>query len=130
VLKFQILFLHSRLYNTVMKHMIHGPCGKKNKSSPCMDGDECTKKHPKDFAEDTILNDDGYPTYRRQDTGIFQLKRDSVKNPVEVDNRWVVPHNPYLLLDGPGGTGKTFLYNTLINVLQGQGKSIISVEMK
>jgi ATP-dependent DNA helicase PIF1 len=25
-------------------------------------------------------------------------------------------------LDGPGGTGKTFLYNTLINVLQGQGK--------
>jgi nucleoside-triphosphatase THEP1 len=30
-------------------------------------------------------------------------------------------------LDGPGGTGKTFLYNTLINVLQGQGKKVISV---
>ncbi|XP_057381787.1 uncharacterized protein LOC130704353 [Daphnia carinata] len=30
-------------------------------------------------------------------------------------------------LDGPGGTGKTFLYNTLINVLEGQGKSVIAV---
>jgi ATP-dependent DNA helicase PIF1 len=30
-------------------------------------------------------------------------------------------------LDGPGGTGKTFLYNTLIAVLKGQGKSVISV---
>jgi ATP-dependent DNA helicase PIF1 len=30
-------------------------------------------------------------------------------------------------LDGPGGTGKTFLYNTLINVLQGEGKKIIAV---
>ncbi|XP_046438429.1 uncharacterized protein LOC124189959 [Daphnia pulex] len=30
-------------------------------------------------------------------------------------------------LDGPGGTGKTILYNTLINVLQGQGKKVISV---
>jgi ATP-dependent DNA helicase PIF1 len=29
-------------------------------------------------------------------------------------------------LDGPGGTGKTFLYITLINVLQGQGKKVIS----
>jgi len=30
-------------------------------------------------------------------------------------------------LDGPGGTGKTFLYNTLIAVLQGQGKSVVAV---
>ncbi|EFX69182.1 hypothetical protein DAPPUDRAFT_258903 [Daphnia pulex] len=30
-------------------------------------------------------------------------------------------------LDGPGGTGKTFLYNTLITVLQGQGKSVVAV---
>jgi hypothetical protein len=30
-------------------------------------------------------------------------------------------------LDGLGGTGKTFLYNTLITVLQGQGKSVVAV---
>ena len=36
-------------------------------------------------------------------------------------------HRLQFFLDGPGGTGKTFLYNTLINVLQGQGKSVISV---
>jgi hypothetical protein len=30
-------------------------------------------------------------------------------------------------LDGPGGTSKMFLYNTLITVLQGQGKSVVAV---
>ena len=37
------------------------------------------------------------------------------------------PHPRQFFLDGPGGTGKTFLYNTLINVLRGQGKKVISV---
>ena len=36
-----------------------------------------------------------------------------------------MPHQYFL--DGPGGTGKTFLYNTLITVLQGQGKTVIAV---
>ncbi|XP_045031685.1 uncharacterized protein LOC123473980 [Daphnia magna] len=31
--------------------------------------------------------------------------------------------NHQYFLDGPGGTGKTFLYNTLISGLEGQGKS-------
>jgi hypothetical protein len=30
-------------------------------------------------------------------------------------------------LDGSGGTGKTFLYNTFNTVLQGQGKSVVAV---
>ena len=30
-------------------------------------------------------------------------------------------------LDGPGGTGKTFFHNTLINTLVGQGKTVIVV---
>ncbi|EFX79379.1 hypothetical protein DAPPUDRAFT_245089 [Daphnia pulex] len=37
------------------------------------------------------------------------------------------PQSRQFFLDGPGGTGKTFLYNTLINVLQGEGKKIIAV---
>ncbi|XP_057375147.1 uncharacterized protein LOC130696087 [Daphnia carinata] len=35
--------------------------------------------------------------------------------------------NHQFFLDGPGGTGKTFLYNALINVLEGQRKSVIAV---
>jgi PIF1-like helicase len=36
-------------------------------------------------------------------------------------------HPRLFFLDGPGGTGKMFLYNTLIAVLQGQGKSVVAV---
>ena len=28
---------HQRLYDAVMKHMIHELCGKENRSSPCME---------------------------------------------------------------------------------------------
>jgi ATP-dependent DNA helicase PIF1 len=41
----------------------------------------------------------------------------------DVDN--ILPRQYFL--DGPGGTGKTFLYNTIITVLQGQGKNVIAV---
>lgn len=35
--------------------------------------------------------------------------------------------NRYFFVDGPGGTGKTFLHNTLISVLRGDGHSVIAV---
>jgi hypothetical protein len=41
----------------------------------------------------------------------------------DVDN----VHPRLYFLDGPGGTGKTFLFNTIITVLQGQGKHVIVV---
>ncbi|KZS03775.1 Uncharacterized protein APZ42_033417 [Daphnia magna] len=81
---------HPRLYNIVMAHMIHGPCGSTNKQSPCMDGNICTKRFPKEFMAETIVNDNGFPTYRRRDTGVVhRLKRGHTH--FEVDNRWVVP---------------------------------------
>jgi len=43
----------------------------------------------------------------------------------DVDN--ILPRQYFL--DGPGGTGKTFLYNTIITVLQGQGKNVIAVTL-
>jgi hypothetical protein len=55
---------HPRLYEIVMSHMIHGPCGAINNNSPCMDGEKCAKNFPKAFCEETIVNDNGYPTYR------------------------------------------------------------------
>jgi hypothetical protein len=57
----------------------------------------CAKKFLKAFCEETIVNDNGYPTYRRRDTGVtHRLKRG--QSVFEVDNRWVVPYNPWLSL--------------------------------
>ena len=73
--------------------MIHGPCGSSNKSSPCMKGGKCSRYYPKKFQNSTIVDQDGYPIYRRRDNGHTILK-----NSVIVDNRIVVPYNPMLLL--------------------------------
>lgn len=82
-----------RLHEIVKSHMIHGPCGALNKNSPCMENGKCTKDFPKDFRVETSANTDGYPRYRRRDSGIV------VKvGKYDVDNRWLVPYNPYLLL--------------------------------
>ncbi|KZS19466.1 ATP-dependent DNA helicase PIF1 [Daphnia magna] len=183
---------YPRLYKIVMAHMIHGPCRLINKKSPCMDGDRCSKSFSKQYSQETIVNDNGYPTYRRRDNGIVhRLKRGQTD--FQVDNRTSyqtmedlslpVPdfylinqlveaqmeenneytqrekrlmgemmlaqlnvgqraafdqimaavnvtnnlHPRQYFLDGPGGTGKPFLYNTLITVLQGKGKQVIAV---
>ncbi|KAL6530588.1 hypothetical protein OROMI_028477 [Orobanche minor] len=78
---------------SVIEYMMHGPCGAGNKSAPCMVDGKCTKYFPKNFIEQTTIDEEGYPTYRRRDDGRFVLK-----NGVPLDNRYVVPHNRYLLL--------------------------------
>ncbi|GFW04342.1 ATP-dependent DNA helicase [Trichonephila clavipes] len=55
-----------KLYVTVTKNMIHGPCGALNPSSPCMKEGKCTKKYPRGLSKDTKTNDKGYPLYRRR----------------------------------------------------------------
>jgi hypothetical protein len=79
------------LYDVVSSSMIHGPCGILNPQSPCMVNGVCSKDFPKEFVENTLLEVNGYPHYRRTDNG----QSVKVRN-VEVDNRWVVPYNPYL----------------------------------
>ena len=75
--------------------MIHRPCGQQNINSPCIDKnvEQCTKKFPKQFIDNTIITS-GYSLYRRRNDGrtIHFTK-----------NKWtnitfVVPYNPYLLL--------------------------------
>ncbi|CAJ2631977.1 unnamed protein product [Trifolium pratense] len=90
-----------KLFNIVSALMIHSPCGDQNKNSPCMHNGKCTKYFPKRFVDNTIIDADGYPVYRRRDNGVFIRKGEFL-----VDNRFVVPYNRHLLLK----------YNSHINV--------------
>ncbi|KAF7808074.1 ATP-dependent DNA helicase PIF1-like [Senna tora] len=81
-----------KLYEAVKTFMIHGPCGSVRKSSPCMINSRCSKHFPK-FTERTSFDEDGYCKYRRRDSGNFVEK-----NGIKLDNRFVVPYNPTLLL--------------------------------
>ncbi|XP_074293065.1 uncharacterized protein LOC141619971 [Silene latifolia] len=84
------------LRKTVLKHMMHGPCGQVNLECSCMKHaktfGKCKYEYPKSFSVATTTNIAGYPEYRRRDTG----KTTPIRGH-EMDNRWVIPYNPYLL---------------------------------
>ncbi|XP_035207699.1 uncharacterized protein LOC118182463, partial [Stegodyphus dumicola] len=83
---------HPELHNNIVKSsMIHGPCGELNRNSPCMSDGVCSKGFPKPFQAETKENVNGYPLYRRRDDGNFIVIKGHA-----IDNRWVVPYNPYL----------------------------------
>ncbi|GBO99457.1 hypothetical protein EVAR_87323_1 [Eumeta japonica] len=66
---------------------------------PCMKDGKCTKKFPRKLVKETVLNDHGYPQYRRRApadggrTATVKLRNGSN---VTVDNSWVVPYSPIL----------------------------------
>ena len=59
-----------KLYELVVAHMLHGPCGEANPSCPCMKDGKCSKGYPKAFQEETEERVDGFPRYRRRDNGV------------------------------------------------------------
>lgn len=76
------------LHDIVIRNMIHGPCG-----DWCILNGKCSKHFPKSYRAKTTIDNDGYPCYRRRDTGeTFERPGRYV-----VDNRWVVPYSPRLL---------------------------------
>jgi hypothetical protein len=79
------------MFETISKCMMHGPCGPAFPNAPCMQDGQCSKGYPRPFRNETSLDENGYPLYRRRDNGLKVL----VKG-VELDNYWVVPYNPYL----------------------------------
>jgi len=95
-----------QLYETVMKSMIHGPCGDLNPQCPCMKDGKCRFNYPKFFCDETELNEkSGYPIYRRpSNSRRATVRRNHTQ--FTVDTRNVVPYNPVLLLK----------YNCHINV--------------
>ncbi|GBM14433.1 hypothetical protein AVEN_246595-1 [Araneus ventricosus] len=78
---------------------MHGPHGIDNPGAPCMEAGQCKKMFTKEFRTETTMNV-SVTLYRRSpsDTTFVRGR--------EMDNRFVVPSNPYLLLR----------YNAHINV--------------
>jgi hypothetical protein len=79
------------LFDTIQRCMVHGPCGALNPQAACMANGQCSKGFPKPFEEHTSMEDEGYPKYRRPDDG-----RQYCVGRHDVDNRWIVPYNPFL----------------------------------
>ncbi|KAI9092213.1 hypothetical protein K1719_027713 [Acacia pycnantha] len=80
------------LYELVGSYMVHGPCGRSSRSAPCMKDGKCSKYFPKKFCARTLLDEHGYPTYRRRDDGSMVSRKG-----VQLDNKSVVPYNATLL---------------------------------
>ena len=92
----------AELADIVRSVMIHGPCGEHNPKASCMEVDprtgtsRCSKHYPRDFCEETVVSEDGYPLYRRRNSPQTAFERTVAGKRVTIDNRWVVPYNPYL----------------------------------
>jgi hypothetical protein len=84
---------YSLLYKLVTKHMMCGPCGRFNPNLPCTKGRmSCKNSCSCPFNKATIHGKDSYLLYRRQEDGHKEMVRKH-----EMDIRWVVLYNPYLL---------------------------------
>ena len=90
------------LHKLVRDKMMHGPCEGYNPRSPCMLNDKkrCEKEYPKHCQEFTTCTDDGFTTYRRRtpEQGGYTTEKKCLGQTVHLSNKWVVPHNPWLLL--------------------------------
>ncbi|XP_071919007.1 uncharacterized protein [Coffea arabica] len=81
-------------YDTVIRCMLHGPCGNAYPNAPCMVNGKCPKHYPKKFCSETTIDEDGFVSYRRRDD---PSKRVTI-NGFIFDNRWVVSYNRYLIV--------------------------------
>jgi hypothetical protein len=88
-------------HDLVCKHVMHGPCGVLNDKCACMEDGECHFLFPRQFCDATQMGKDSYLVYRWRDVGQVVEVRNA-----KLDNRWVVPFNPSLLM----------LYNCHINI--------------
>ena len=89
-----------KLYEIITKHNIHGPCGALNPHSPCMNSEthKCDKDFPKEYRDNTAFIKNSYPEYRRRspEKGGFSFNKMVNGQVIMVDNRSVVPYNPFL----------------------------------
>ncbi|KAI9121211.1 hypothetical protein K1719_008244 [Acacia pycnantha] len=81
-----------QMYELVQKFMMHSPCGPLNPNAQCMVDKRCNKFFPKKYNQQTTVDHEGFPTYRRRDDGSSVL----IKG-IPLDNRFVVLYNHTLL---------------------------------
>ncbi|XP_074300391.1 uncharacterized protein LOC141631649 [Silene latifolia] len=55
------------LHSAVLKHMMHGPCGRDFPTNPCMKNGNCKNHYPRDYADMTTNGRNSYPIYRRRE---------------------------------------------------------------
>jgi len=79
-------------YALVAEHMVHGPCGRSNMNCPCMKNSKCSKRFPKPYQDETLVNENGFAMYRRRNNDLFVHKGGK-----KLDNSWIVPYNLSLL---------------------------------
>lgn len=88
------------LYAQVTAYQVHGPCGQRDPTSPCMKNGKCMAGYPKPYNHHTRLGNDGYTMYRRTDeehggrSFEMQTQRSGIWT---VTNRDIVPYNPVLM---------------------------------
>jgi hypothetical protein len=64
-----------------------------------MDNGRCTKRFPKDFQKQTIVDiDNNYPMYKRRAPEVGGRQVVCAKTGRIINNRWVVPYIPFLSL--------------------------------
>ena len=95
------------LHKLVKEKMMHGPCEGYNPQSPCLlnPKKQCEKEYPKHCQEFTTMTEDGVTTYRRrtpEQAGGFTMEKTCKGKKVYLSNKWVVPHNKWLLLKYQG----------------------------
>jgi len=99
--------ISQELRGIIEKTIVHTHYVAHNGSVLCMQGldpfslQTCRKGYPRAFQEETIIDNDGYPTYPRRDTGqsyMLSVRRSGEDISALVDNRRVVPYSPYLSL--------------------------------
>jgi hypothetical protein len=73
------------LYQTIIRCNIH------RHSESCLQKGTCSKGFPKQFSSQTVINDDGYPVYKRNSEDHFVNEKNQ-----RIDNSMIVPYNPYL----------------------------------
>ncbi|XP_037093807.1 uncharacterized protein LOC119113624 [Pollicipes pollicipes] len=93
------------LHAIATTRMVYGPCGTLRPTAPCMVDGAYKKRFPKAFQSITEVHDTGYSRYRRrsQCSGGRTVQLNGWPGgAVDVDNRWIVPYNPFLsrALDG------------------------------
>ena len=83
--------------------MVHDPRGKEKPTAPCMFNNHgevtevCHKSFPKEFLKETEWNESkSYATYMRRQPA--DGGGEALHNGRELNNTWIVPYNPYLLL--------------------------------